>query len=266
MLTDSPFDFRMLNPMMIVHNWCNNKESISWESGNGDELNNVMGFELEYAFYPGFLASAQVLIDQFRLPVEKTSTVPSAFGLLGNVMYVTALGNGSLESHVELAYTSPYLYLNYKTLDGNDMYMLDHIVGYSFGNGSPAEVSYSGYGYGPDALVISLGSDYLSYDGWTAGGSLTYMAHGEYGKESWRKMNNRDDADPSTPSGIVEHTLALEINGSYALLDNLKLTAGLYASMKWNYHNQKDLFRSDLHFLPAVRASLRKRRNSSVPL
>ena len=246
MVTDSPFDFRMFNPMMIVHNWCNNSESIEWSPDNRDEVNNVMGFEFEYAFYPGFMATAQVLIDQFRLPVEKDSTVPSAFGLLANVRYITPLWEGYLDSYFEAAYTSPYLYLNYKSWNGDDMYMLDHIVGYSFGSSCPAEISYSGYQYGPDAIVIAAGSEFSMYGDWSASADLMYMAHGEYGKESWRKMNNRDDANATAPSGIVEHTFLIKLGGSYSILDNLKVTAGLYTSFKWNYHNQTNVFRTDV--------------------
>ncbi len=246
MLTDSPFDFRMINPMMIVHNWCNNSESIVWTPNNRDEVNNVMGFELEYAFYPGFLTTAQILIDQFRLPVEKSSTVPSAFGVLANMKYITQLGDGYIDSYIEVAYTSPYLYLNYKTWNDDDMYMLDHIVGYNFGGGSPAEISYSGYQYGPNAIVIAAGSEFSVYENWSASADVLYMAHGEYGKENWREMNNRDGEDPTTPSGIVEHTFLIKLGGSYSILDNLKVTAGLYTSFKWNYHNQINVFRTDV--------------------
>ena len=243
-LSDSPFDLRMFNPMMIIHNWNNNKEHIAWDVDNRDEVNNLMGFEFEYSFYPGFLATAQIVIDQFRLPVEKNSTVPSAFGILANIKNVSEIGDGSLESYIEIAYTSPYLYLNYKTYKGDDMYMLDHIVGYVLD--SYLEVGYTGYTYGPDAIVLSLGGNYLSYDSWSINGNLMYMAHGEYGKESWRNKNNRDNESPSTPSGIVEHTFSITLKGEYNILDNLELSAGILTSFKWNYHNIENEFRTDV--------------------
>lgn len=262
MLTDSPFDFRMLNPMMLVHNWRNNKEATEWDPSKQDELNNILGFEFEYAFYPGFIASLQIVIDQFRLSVEKDSQVPSAFGVLGNLKHVAKVGDGYLESWFEAAYTSPYLYLNYKYItdkEGNHipMYMLDHIVGYSYGSNVPGEESYTGYIYGPDAIVLAAGSEYASFDSWTVGGKLLYMAHGEYGYKSYLDpekdkdkyesgLNNMDKADPSTPSGVVEHTLSLTVDGSYHILDNLELTGALYASYKWNYHNEKGINRGDV--------------------
>ena len=59
-------------------------------------------------------------------------------------------------------------------------------------------------------------------------------------------LNNMDKADPSTPSGVVEHTLSLTIGGSYHILDNLELTGAVYASYKWNYHNEKNVNRGDV--------------------
>ncbi len=250
-LSDSPFDIRMLNPMMIVHNWNNNSESKAWNPNNGDETNNIMGFELEWAFYPGLIAEAQVVIDQFKLPAEKTSTVPSAYGFIINLKHVAILKKGYLESYIEGAYTSPYLYLNKKTYapsdtkDPEDMWMLDHITGYNLLNGF-RETEYSGYTYGPDAIVLSIGTEYSAFDSWTLSGGILFMAHGGYGKEPWRCKDNHDGKNPTTPSGIVEYTLALSVGGSYYILDNLKVDANVYTSFKWNYHNQPSIFRNDI--------------------
>ena len=126
--------------------------------------------------------------------------------------------------------------------------MLDHIVGYSYGSNVPNEESYTGYIYGPDAIVLAAGSEYASFNSWSVGAKLLYMAHGEYGKnhEEDGGMNNMDKADPSTPSGVVEHTLSLTVDGSYHILDNLELTGAVYASYKWNYHNEKGVERGDV--------------------
>ncbi len=82
------------------------------------------------------------------------------------------LENGYLDSFAEFAYTSPCLYLNYKSWEGESMYMLAHIVG------------YSGYPYGLDAIVVLIGSEYSSFDAWGIRGTLLYVVHGEYGKKS----------------------------------------------------------------------------------
>ena len=243
MLTDAPFDFRMLNPMMIIHNWNNNDEDTTLVIGNGDELNNILGFELEYAFLPGFIATGQIVIDQMRIYGEVNSTVPAAFGFLLNVRNVLTLPDGYLDSYIEGAYTSPYLYLNYKTLNGEDCYMIDHIIGYRFNQNNTTEESYTGYIYGPDAIVLSVGTEYTSLTNWSVKGSLLYMAHGDNGKEDWRDRNNRTGLTDSTPTGIVEHTFSTRVGGSYSFMENLKLTAEVAGIFQWNYHNQRDVFR-----------------------
>ncbi len=61
-------------------------------------------------------------------------------------------------------------------------------------------------------------------------------------KRVGEKMNNRDDFESSTPSGVVVHAL----DGSNFLQSNLNLIAGFYAVLKWNYHNQIIFFRMDI--------------------
>ena len=255
MLTDSPFDFRMLNPMMLVHNWRNNKEATEWDPSKQDELNNILGFEFEYAFYPGFIASAQIVIDQFRLSVEKDSQVPSALGFLGNLKHVAKVGDGYLESWFEAAYTSPYLYLNYKRtkyVDYNydeegkmypvynyeDNYMLDFLVGYRYDQNNYSEYEYSGYIYGPNAIVLSAGTEYSSFKGWNINADILYMLHGINGKESWRNKSNREEYIDFKCDNVTEHTLLLKAGGSYTLFDGFELTAAFGATFKWNYRNQ----------------------------
>ena len=119
MLSDAPFDLRMLNPMMIAHNWNNNSEEVSWEERNGDEINNIFGIELEYALLPGLMVTGQFVLDQAQIYGEDGSEVPSAMGFLANVKHVASFKTGYLESYIEGAYTSPYLYLNYKYITDN---------------------------------------------------------------------------------------------------------------------------------------------------
>ncbi|MDY4799664.1 MAG: hypothetical protein SO157_10080, partial [Bullifex sp.] len=127
--SNTMFDWRMIMPMMLVHNWNNNSEENELQPG--DEINNILGLEAEWIVNRNLLLSAQVAIDQFRLPVEKDSVVPSAFGFLINTRYLTPVKSGIFDSWVEFVYTNPYLYLNYKTSSNGDPdYGLDHIAGY----------------------------------------------------------------------------------------------------------------------------------------
>lgn len=248
MLSDTPFDLRMLNPMMIAHNWNNNSENPEWSERNGDEINNIFGIEAEYVFLPGYMLSAQFVLDQTKIYGEDNTTVPSAMGFLVNIIHLDTLKSGYLETYIEGAYTSPYLYLNYKEYtdindeNGNPLenYMLDHIVGYRYDQNKYAEIGYSGYIYGPDAFVFTTGAEYSSFSNWSVNGSILYMLHGDNGKEEpFRNMSNRKN----TGNNTMEHTLSLTAGASWNILDNLTFYASANATWKWNYMNQDGGFK-----------------------
>lgn len=257
MLSDAPFDLRMLNPMMIAHNWNNNSEEVIWEERNGDEINNIFGIELEYALLPRLMVTGQFVLDQAQIYGEDGSEVPSAMGFLANVKHVASFKTGYLESYIEGAYTSPYLYLNHKktkSIDGyekdkdeniqpiykyEDNYMLDFLVGYRYDQNNYSEYEYSGYIYGPNAIVLSAGTEYSSFKGWNINADILYMLHGINGKESWRNKSNREEYIDFKCDNVTEHTLLLKAGGSYTLFDGFELTAAFGATFKWNYRNQE---------------------------
>ena len=242
--SNTMFDWRMIMPMMLVHNWNNNSEEN--ELHPGDEINNILGLEAEWIVNRNLMLSAQVAIDQFRLPVEKDSVVPSAFGFLINARYLTPVKSGIFDSWVEFVYTNPYLYLNYKTSSNGDPdYGLDHIAGYYWAQSGTGELDYLGHSFGPDTIALSLGTEFMSYGSWSASASLLYRIHGEKGIERgyWPKQNQSnkiaDGIEVMTPSGIPEHTLEFEVSGKYQLNDNLSLNAAIMNRMQWNYHNER---------------------------
>ena len=155
-------------------------------------------------------------------------------------------------------YTNPYLYLNYKANeDGSRNYYYDFILGYGYGKSS--EVNYTGHGYGPDSIGIAIGTKFSSRDDkWTVGGSVLYKVHGENGmeREYWpkQKSTNRigegESYNYNTPTGIPEHTLRLDLGGSYAFLPNLELNLEVASFFIWNYHNEQGVFK------PRIQAAL----------
>ena len=59
-------------------------------------------------------------------------------------------------------------------MDGDERdYNYDWILGYGLTGGS--EIQYSGYPYGPDSLVFSIGSEYYSSFGLSGGLSITFI-------------------------------------------------------------------------------------------
>ena len=231
-------------PMMLVHNWNNNSEKTVLEPG--DEINNILGLEAEWVINRKLMLTAQVAIDQFRLPVENESVVPSAFGVLVNAKYITPVKNGIFDSWLELVYTNPYLYLNYKSdsLDNPD-YGLDHIAGYYWAQSGKGELNYLGHSFGPDTIAISIGTEFISNTNYDISASLLYKIHGEKGIEYsyWLKQNQSNAVEVgnevSTPSGDAEHTAECTISGSYKLNNNLSFNGSVLNRMQWNYHNIK---------------------------
>lgn len=240
---DSPFDLRMFNPMAIVHNWNNNSESI--ELHEGDESNNILSFEFEAAIIPRLTLTSQFVLDQMKLPTETDSSVPGAFGALLNLRYTQELKKHHIDYWIEALYTSPYLYLNTKTKDGEKNYDYDHIVGYLYQQNRYAEISYTGHSFGPDTIAFALGTTFMPDDySYSIDGTILYKVHGENGIEYsyWpnQKDTNRDTSpDGTSPTGIPEHTLLFQIGGDYKITNTFSFYAKAAAIFQWNYHNNK---------------------------
>lgn len=261
------FDWRMVMPMMIVHNWNNNSEDITL--AKGDEINNILGLEFEWVINNTFTLTSQIAIDQFQLPVEKGSVVPSANGFMVNLKMLNPTKKGVFESYVEGVYTNPYLYLNYKEEvyyetvkdeDGNTVtdengdvviverrapnYCLDHIAGYYWWQCGKGELNYLGHSFGPDTIALALGTSFTSFDNWKVSGDVLFKIHGEKGieKSYWPKQSqtNRDvnnQTKYSTPTGTPEYTFQIDVAGEYKLTDSISFNASLMNRWQWNYHN-----------------------------
>ena len=174
-------DIRFFYPFVLGHNYYNYTNGI--EKTDFDEANNIMSIEAEWNIIKGLTASVQLAIDQFQMPWEDQTSLPMAYGVLGNLKYTRNLGKGTLRTWFEAAYTNPYLYLNgkrYKDKDGSKTYIdynLDYIVGYNMQYMD--DFGYSGYVYGPDSIVLSIGGSYSdAEEKFEAGGSLLYRIQG----------------------------------------------------------------------------------------
>ena len=223
------FDVRFFYPFVIGHNYYNYDNYV--EKKIFDEANNLMGFTLEATPIRGLSLSVQFALDQFQTFFEDKTSVPSAYAVLANIKYTTTMGNGTFNTWIEGVYTNPYIYLNGKLDDkGNYDYNLDYIVGYHVQYVS--DIGYSGYQFGPDSLVLSLGCTYDAFTNWNIGGSLMYKASGYKGfkyhvsdvKTTNIDMSNayfeKDYKDRvtdflSTGWKNAEHLIQVKVNGGY---------------------------------------------------
>lgn len=247
------FDFRYLLPFYISHNYYNYDNYL--EKKYFDEANNLMGFNAELAIVDGLSIGFQFALDQFQTFFEDKTSVPSAYGMLGNIKYSAEVGSGWIDSWVEVAYTNPFLYMNGK-YDKNQKYdlNLDYIVGYHVQYIS--DVGYTGYIYGPDSFVISFGSEYKSQDEkFRAGMNLQYKAQGQnrlkYSasdiKSTTIDMSNsiigkdKDDyLNAKTPSGgwdKAEHLIKIATYGEYNFNYGFSAYAAGCINAYFNYCN-----------------------------
>ena len=253
--TDNSFDLRFFYPFFFHHNLSNytNETEMSYY----DEANNMMGFTLEGALPWGLSASFSFVLDQAQTYAEKAGAVPPAYGMQANVKHTKRFNKGRLDSFFEFVLTNPYLYLNGKTYaDGEYNYNLDYIVGYYSMNFSDA--GYSGYVWGPDSIVMALGSEYISDSNFSVALNALYRTQGKKGYRlrssksgisdhhyTYVDMTNAVFTDedgknplrtPSGPWNEVEHMLRLSASFTYTFdVPNIELYLGLAGHVYWNY-------------------------------
>ena len=254
LIADSLFDMRFFSPFLILHDYYNYTNELSSEYF--DEANNIMALSVEGALGHGFSVYASFILDQFQIPGLEEATVPLSFGVLGNIKHTMKIGKGTLDSYFEAVYTNPYLYLNGKYRKGEDgekdfEHNLDFIVGYH--SESIDDYAFSGYIYGPDSIVLSLGTSYTSPDAiWSAGGSFTYRIQGlNTMKHKWLGADQTAIDEPfvgedsgtnteASPSGgweRAEHMFSISLFGSYSFFRGFDIYGGMQLNSYINYGN-----------------------------
>lgn len=256
-------DIRFFAPFVIAHNYYNYDNTI--EKKYFDEANNLIGLELEVSVIKGLGLSFQAAIDQMQMFFEPED-FPPAYGVLGNLKYSTNLGSGNLEIWFEGAYTNPYLYLNEKrNADGSVDYNLDYVVGYHMRG--LEDYGYSGYVYGPDTMVFSLGGKFSSAR-FEVGGNILYRIKGEKAlkyKSSIIDMSNShlmdgDDASGTfsnaiTPSGglnSAEQLLKFACYGIYHLERGAWGEVSFYLASGFNTYFNHERVQGKVKFQPEL--------------
>ena len=265
--SDSAFDFRMFNPFMYFHSMQN------FQSGTIFEANNFISLEIAWNFLPHWGFSAQMIIDQIQTGAETAhfsgaTLEPNAWGVLANLSYSDIIGTSVMNVYLEAAYTSPALYLNEKYIDdeGNTYYPKadgisdtpkydwnqDLIVGYWKDDGF-ADVSYSGYGYGPDSLVLSIGSSLIVPDTLNLSAHVSFIAHGEKGipfhdnqDPTFEGETGNDNYNrPSFSGEVVEKAVEFALELEWNAFDGINVYSGIGYRHVWNYHNNPGISSSN---------------------
>ena len=160
--TDNPFDIRYLFPVFMSHNLYNYQEYPETTSAKHDEANNIIGVEFEYIPLPRLELHVQLVVDQFKTFIEQGSSYPNAIGGMIGASYLKSFEDFGVDFWAEAIYTSPVLYLNYKTTDGKIDYNYDWALGY-WRRYTQGDLEWSGYNGGPGVIALTLGSDFDFY-------------------------------------------------------------------------------------------------------
>lgn len=256
--SDNGFDLRFFSPFMIAHNYFNYANWVNREKY--DEANNSIGIEAELVIVDGLSIYVQGIIDQFQMYFEDKTDLPAAWGVQGNLKYSTPIAGGTLDAWFETTYTNPYLYLNKKydaSTKGDFDYNLDYIVGYH--TQYLDDYGFSGYVYGPDSIVFSLGGEYVSAErDWNIGLSAFLRIQGQnvvrhryhdhqltYIDVSQALLDEDFSLsdDTSTPTGgwdNAEYLFKVDLTGGYTFSQaNLEIYGGIGLNTYFNYENMK---------------------------
>ena len=260
--TDTAFDFRYLNPFMVMHNYFNYHEETILEA------NNIVSLDFSLAIAKGLRLYLQFAMDQMQVGQEAAGyeqtygyTDPNAYAALINISWSMDIKEGILTLFGETVYISPAMYLNQKYYGDNGTitqykptgtiepekycWSQDFLLGYSrtqsYQNSS--DVAFSGYIYGPDAIVFALGGEYYIPEKLKISSSLFYMMHGEKGRGSdinnynFSGLDTLETINVMSPTGVVEHTLVAKVEGDYIINDYVSIYGGAAFSSFWNYRN-----------------------------
>ena len=118
--------------------------------------------EFEYIPLSRLELHVQLVVDQFKTFIEQGSSYPNAIGGMIGASYLKSFEDFDVDFWAEAIYTSPVLYLNYKTIDGIIDYNYDWAIGY-WRRDTRGDLEWAGYNGGPGVIALTLGSDFDFY-------------------------------------------------------------------------------------------------------
>lgn len=231
-LINGPFEFKNLNPFMIMHSFG------LWSEDWSDDRKSAqyMAFLLEFCPISNLKIYGMMAQNEITTFAESSSTTPDSLGFqLGIDAYFPSKHRGMWFGTLEGIWTMPYLYV--KASKDNTFYSdRPNMHG-------PSDTirSWMGSPYGPDCMGFALEFGYKMQRKWEAKIGYSLIAHGEKSfsmldkvneddKENFypsdkydhatteeEKQNAIDDAKWLLPSGTVEFTHRIKISGSYYL-------------------------------------------------
>ncbi|MHC1691817.1 MAG: hypothetical protein AB9828_02160 [Sphaerochaetaceae bacterium] len=274
---DNTLDLRILNPVMIFHDYYIRSNA-----------NSLLSIEIDYTPFKGLNIYGQAMVDEFSLPGEAVPSetevnYPQTFGYLAGMKYTMPVGDLVAHASLEFVYTDPFLYLRYATAsessatDG-DEYGLNYVgVIREFTNycGTRYHSEFLGYTYGNDAIVFNVNTGVKRYGQWNVEANGFFMWHGTMDIYSmWSRIGgssgvpynistpttshptgNYNDSDVSDRNSVSQ-TMVLGVNGAYDINEHLHVFGQLdYININ-NYENVAGSKASDVQLTMGATYSL----------
>lgn len=247
LLTNSPFELRFLNPLMIWHGYA------SWNDyyGNGnnseEEIVNkeasLLGINIEFVPWNGLKFYFLYAMNQFQTSYEREnwpdSAIPNAMAFQGGIELAFPLSIGYLTGFLEGVYATPYMYL----MEGADW---SYVRNYDESIGQDDVRQWVGTPFGPDSISIACGIEYKVPQKWQTSCSYVFSLQGELSdldvldKDYW--PTNVTEASVKTPTGIPQFTHRIIISSGWQITKKLNLKTFMgYTILDNNEHIENHL-------------------------
>ncbi len=248
---DGYFDFRVLNPLMFLHNLY-----IAYNS------NSLFTLELEYSPIKNFSIYAQAAIDDLAVGGESAPPSPGSssngWGVMGGLRYTYPTSRGYIYGGAEFVYTSPFLY--HRAVDREssafDLYYVGTLRVYD--GGTRVVARYLSFPFGSDAIAAMIKVGYNDISFFSVEGSLKFLVHGIVDKfSSCHQYGSWGTGIPITPStenpfsgetGVPEYSFVIGAEGTVDITSYFSIDSAVAFALIWNHDNEAHPVETDFQF------------------
>lgn len=260
---DGYFDYRLLNPLLIMHGFY-----IS------EYANSLASLELEYSPIKSLQLYGSFVIDDLAVGSESkfpdAYATPNGWGVMGGIRKNQALSsNSNIRFTLEGVYVSPFTYhrRNGESAFSINNHSLDYVgsIQYFENNHIAVKSSYLSFPFGSDVLAIKLQSDYTLYDKLKASAHGLFMIHGVTDEYSIIHLSD-SELKPlgwlctSSPFeelvGELSYTANLGLSCDYYIGRYLTASASIDSIFVKNFNHEKDNNQIDVQLTLGLKVSL----------
>ena len=253
---DNTIDFRVFNPLLIMHGY--------YISANANSLASI---ELEFApvknlqLYASFVIDDLSVFGEPKVPEEKSTL--NMWGVMGGMRVSVPAKKGYFTLGLEAVYTSPFMY-HKETYNGATEHSLDFIGSIRHNMGESYNRQYLSFPFGSDALAALLDVTYTNPMKWSLGMNIFAMMHGTTDIDStamrydgnitevpgW--ISDKNPFDAYDKKNSISYTFDIGFNAGCYLTRNLSLNAAVDFIYVANMDNIAGNSRQDIQFTLAV--------------